>query len=147
MIGSTQAAGPSPPFAVYSARLRRDREKVDREQVIVAGEVDLATAGLLRGALLAAVGRGGVGQVLQVDLSRVSFLDASGIGVLIEARLAADRSGMSFLLHNPRGMVRRVLEASGATTALGTPPAGRPRKPASRSPHPSVTASPGRGYA
>jgi anti-sigma B factor antagonist len=136
--GSTTRPLPVPPLLIYSARLTRDTV-----QVVVAGEVDLATAEQLRGALMTAVGRGGVREAILIDLTDVTFLDAKGIGVLVEARLAADRSGLSFAVCNPQGTVRRVLEITGATAGLGIPPQSRAMSRQRR----AVTGYPGRSAA
>ena len=71
--------------------------------VIVCGEIDVATKEPLRDALTAALTRG---TNLEADLSAVTFMDASGIGVLIAAQLDAAASGGSLTLRNPSRAVR-----------------------------------------
>lgn len=93
-----------------------------RLQVVVAGEVDLATAEELRGTLLATISRTRVAETMLVDLADVRFLDARGVAVLIESSVAAHRMGVRFMVRNPRGIVRRVLEAAGAAPMLGLAP-------------------------
>jgi anti-sigma B factor antagonist len=123
MIGSRPPTGPLESGAqllIYCSRLTRGSE-----QVHVTGEVDLATCPQLRAALMAAVDRGGARGGILIDLAGVSFLDARGIGVLVETRLAAHRSGMTFAVQNPRGVVRRVLEVSRPTTGFALAPRQR----------------------
>jgi anti-sigma B factor antagonist len=81
--------------------------------VSVRGDVDLATSPTLR-RILAAVQacrrhEAGHGRVV-VDLSRVTFFDASGLGVLVEAARSAERDGQTLALRDPSPICRRVLE-------------------------------------
>jgi anti-sigma B factor antagonist len=78
--------------------------------VRLAGELDLYNAHAVRDELLAAAARGPARLV--VDLSDVTFIDSTGLGVLIEARTRlANRRG--FLLAAPGLETRRALEISG----------------------------------
>ena len=85
----------------------------DRDGAVVvelAGELDLYNAHAVREALLSQAERGP--DRLVVDLSRVTFIDSTGIGVLIEARTRlANRQ--AFLLASPGLETRRALEISG----------------------------------
>jgi anti-sigma B factor antagonist len=86
-------------------------EELDGAVVVrLAGELDLYNAHLVRDELFAAAERGP--ERLIVELSDVSFIDSTGLGVLIEARtrLANRRA---FLLVGPRLETRRALEISG----------------------------------
>jgi anti-anti-sigma factor len=85
------SAPPSPDDFRIEQRPRADGATV----VSVFGEVDLSTADQLEAALqgLAAERRTAV-----LDLSRVEFMDSSGIGVLVRATRDAERDGWSFLL-------------------------------------------------
>jgi anti-sigma B factor antagonist len=82
---------------------RRDGATV----VSVGGEVDMATAPQLCACL-----RELSGPVI-VDLSRVNFLDSSGMAVLVGARARADRTGGELRLRTPTEHVRRILELTG----------------------------------
>lgn len=90
--------------------------------VSVRGEVDIATAPLLRAVLdglpLSRPRR------VEVDLSGVTFLDSQGIGVLVAARrrLAAERVG--FVLRSPSRPATHALLAAGLDRAF--PRAGEP---------------------
>jgi anti-anti-sigma factor len=75
--------------------------------VHVNGEVDLATAPQLRECL-----RDLEGDVI-VDLIDVSFLDSSGIGVLIAQRKRLAHGDGKLTLRNPNDIVARTLEAVG----------------------------------
>ena len=78
--------------------------------VRLAGELDLYNAHLVRDELIAAAARGP--ERLVIDLSGVTFIDSTGLGILIEARtrLANRRA---FLLAGPGLETRRALEISG----------------------------------
>lgn len=78
--------------------------------VELAGELDLYNAQDVREALIAQAERDP--PRLVVDLSRVTFIDSTGIGVLIEARTRlGNRQG--FLVVSPGLETRRALEISG----------------------------------
>jgi anti-sigma B factor antagonist len=90
--------------------------------VRVLGEVDMATAPALQGALEAAVAAS-VG-VFVLDLSETEFLDSSGIAVLLRTRALLGRTDRAFVVVCPEGAVRRVLEACGLAdvfTMFATP--------------------------
>jgi anti-sigma B factor antagonist len=76
----------------------------------LTGELDLYNAHLVRDELIAAAARGP--ERLVIDLSGVTFIDSTGLGILIEARtrLANRRA---FLLAGPGLETRRALEISG----------------------------------
>ncbi|HZD01709.1 MAG TPA: STAS domain-containing protein [Actinomycetes bacterium] len=86
--------------------------------VHVGGEVDLATCPQLRDVLAQLVDRGVYHLV--VDLEQVSFLDSSGIGVLIGVLQRVREHGGSVRLTAPSPQVRRVLELTGVTKVLPT---------------------------
>lgn len=95
--------------------------------VAVDGEVDLATADLLRDRLLGLLHEHGP-TVLDVDLARVSFLDCTGIGALVAVRNAAIRAGRRVWITHPQPIVRRVLEVTGLLGLFTAPdrPAAAP---------------------
>ncbi len=78
--------------------------------VAVAGEVDIATVPRLRERLwpLAASGR-----PLVADLERVSFIDASGLGVLAGAAGLAAEYGGSLQVVCARRQIRRLFQLTG----------------------------------
>jgi anti-sigma B factor antagonist len=89
------------------ADIRRDN---DRIVVTLEGELDLYNAHEVRDALLKCCTESP--ERLVVDLSGVTFIDSTALGVLIEARARlANRRG--FLLAAPGLETRRALEISG----------------------------------
>ncbi|MGA5302602.1 STAS domain-containing protein [Nucisporomicrobium flavum] len=85
----------------------------------VSGELDLAAADDLEKAVAAAAGRPGVREVL-VELSGLTFLDASGIAALSRARTAARTAGVVVRAEGARGVVARVLAVTGVGEWLGS---------------------------
>ena len=78
--------------------------------VALAGELDLYNSGDVRAVLLACSEE--QPERLIVDLGRVSFIDSTALGVLIEARSRlSDRR--TFMLASPQLAARRALEVSG----------------------------------
>ncbi len=61
---------------------------------------------------------------LDVDASRVQFLDAAGLGELVACRAIAERAGAKFTLSGARGKTRELLELTGLDSVLiqGGPP-------------------------
>jgi anti-sigma B factor antagonist len=86
-------------------------EELDGAVVVrLVGELDLYNAHLVRDELLAAAERGP--DRLIVELSGVTFIDSTGLSVLIESRTRlANRQ--AFLLVAPGLETRRALEISG----------------------------------
>jgi anti-anti-sigma factor len=79
-----------------------------------AGEIDLSNTDALRGHLFSLVERGHV----VVDLSDVSFLDSTALGVLITVRKRAADRGTSVHLAGAHGTALRVLEITGLDVHL-----------------------------
>jgi anti-sigma B factor antagonist len=78
------------------------------------GEVDLATAPLLRTALLTALDSPDIA-VLELDLDGVTFMDAQGVSALLQTVLRAREVGCQVRLLRPQSYVRRVLGITGVT--------------------------------
>jgi anti-sigma B factor antagonist len=75
--------------------------------VALDGDVDLQSSPDARTALLAAVGRG---KPVFVDLSRVGYIDSSGIASLVEALQRARQNGSPFVLAAVSDAALRVLK-------------------------------------
>jgi anti-sigma B factor antagonist len=84
-------------------------ERGDALVLSLAGELDLANVPALREALRGAVERSP--KRLVVDLTDVTFVDSTVLGVLVEARSRI--GGDAFALAAPGLEVRRALEVSG----------------------------------
>ncbi|MFH9352183.1 STAS domain-containing protein [Kitasatospora sp. NPDC017646] len=78
--------------------------------VTAHGEIDLDTAPHLRREISRALAEH---QEVVLDLSEVTFMDCSGLGVLVRARNQADRSGRRLVLRGIGRPVTRLLELTG----------------------------------
>lgn len=83
--------------------------------VVPRGELDLATAPELEGWLEDL--RRECADVI-IDLSEVTFLDSSGLRVLLRARREAQRMQTGLRIEHPTRNVRRAIEAAGLTDVL-----------------------------
>jgi anti-sigma B factor antagonist len=91
---------PYPPFEVTAQR----NDGV--ATVVVSGELDLATVP----SLSATVAEHGDARLLVLDLNAVTFIDSTGVRVLIEADRACAGSGSRLVVLAGDGPVRRVLD-------------------------------------
>lgn len=89
----------------------------DANIVTVAGEIDFSTAPRLRQALVEVLHARGPETV--VDLSAVSFIDASGIGVLMGAANLAHSEGGQLVLRRPSRPVLLLLDLMELHGVLG----------------------------
>jgi anti-sigma B factor antagonist len=123
--------------------------------VTVAGELDIATAAELRDCLVPLLADH---PTLVIDLDRVSFCDATGLGVLVGAanRARANRARLHLVCSRPN--IRRLFDLTGlarrlplartlgeAVAALPSPrtrPGRAPATPAPLPPPPSSPATP-----
>ena len=78
----------------------------------VTGEVDLANCAQLESAVVAALGAAEPPGALVLDLAEVSFLDSSGLRVLLTGAGAARTGGVDFSVI-PSAVVSRVFELAG----------------------------------
>jgi anti-anti-sigma factor len=84
--------------------------------IIVAGELDIASAPMLKDAIERA--REDDAEDLVVDLRDLEFMDVSGLRVLIRAHQHAEEAGGRLRLANVRESVRRLLRLTGANEIL-----------------------------
>lgn len=85
-------------------------------KVTVAGEVDVSNASELRDALKKAMAQH-TGDVA-VDMADVSYIDSTGIGVLVGAAHAAFDKGTELIIQKPQSNVERVLNLLGIEDQL-----------------------------
>jgi anti-anti-sigma factor len=88
----------------------------DRAVVTVAGEVDLETASQLGDAAVEAVQD--VSPHLVLDLSGVTFMDSTGLKVLLTSQRRAQLAGGSFALAGPARTVQRILALTGLDQSI-----------------------------
>ena len=94
------------PFAL-SVRSGSPAEVV----VAVEGELDVSNAPRLRRALSDVID-GEPGSVV-VDLSRLTFVDSTGLGVLVGADKRARALGVGLVLSSPQPSIAKVFEIAG----------------------------------
>jgi len=82
----------------------------------VTGEVDLYTSPELRGAILKADPQGGTS--LGVDLSKVTYMDSSGVATLVEGLKTAGQKRVEFVLVSPSPPVMKVLQLARLDTVF-----------------------------
>jgi len=81
-------------------------EPLEREAGFrVAGELDLMTVPQLRDAL---AGVGDQGPDVVLDFTDVSFIDSSGLGLLLAAARTTEERGGSLVVRGPTPTVRRL---------------------------------------
>jgi anti-anti-sigma factor len=83
----------------------------DTVTVMPEGDISLETVDVLREVLRTVVDTPGVSTV-DIDMREVTFLDSSGIGVLVAAQRAAAARGSRLMLREAGPMVRMVLEVT-----------------------------------
>jgi anti-sigma B factor antagonist len=79
--------------------------------VSITGEVDLSTAPLLRKSLYSALDDGALRLIL--DFAGVSFIDSTGLGVIVGALKRVSESGGTLAVRAPIRPTRRVFEVTG----------------------------------
>ena len=88
-----------------------------RQVVTPDGELDLTTVPLLEQRLLEALPRGET----VLDLSRVSFIDSTGIALLVSVSATAREQGWRLDLHDPSPHVDRLIRLTSVGELLGSP--------------------------
>jgi anti-sigma B factor antagonist len=89
----------------------------DEVRVWVRGEIDLCTAPDLRASIDAALGTRDVRAVV-IDLADCTFMDSSGLNVLVAAADAARQRRQAVRITGAHGVVQRVIELTGLDTVL-----------------------------
>ena len=97
-----QTATPS-PLAVVTAS--------DDGWLIASGEIDMVSAPKLAAAL-------DEGDYAGVDLDAVTFMDVSGLRVLLEAARRAESAGRRFAVARPSPPIRRILQLTAIDQTL-----------------------------
>ena len=86
------------------------------EYLVAEGDIDLMTAPTLAAAIEAAE-RAGVPR-LTVDMGGVTFIDVSGLRVLLSGARRAQAAGRRLAVARPNHMVRRLLELTAIDQTL-----------------------------
>lgn len=97
------------------------REDGDRSVLALTGELDLDSVGTLRQRARDQVSAG-TSRALALDLAGLTFIDSSGLGLLIDLRRLAMGAGMTFELLNVPPGPARVIAIAGLTETFGLSP-------------------------
>jgi anti-anti-sigma factor len=81
-------------------------------EILIEGELDMATAGQLRDALDETVGSGPVYVV--IDLQRCEFLDATALSAMVDAQRRLADNGQELLVYAAGGQAERLLTVTAA---------------------------------
>jgi anti-sigma B factor antagonist len=100
----------------------------ERAIVAVSGDIDLATAPKVERKINEALALPISG--IRVDLGDVTFLDSSGLHVLLQAQSRANERGIAFALAAVPREAMRVLELTGMTERFRFRESAIPRLPA-----------------
>jgi anti-sigma B factor antagonist len=103
-------AVPSDPFSATVVRAGADAV------VTLVGELDMATAPSLADVLDSLLSDG-PGEIV-VDLAGLSFIDSSGLAVLVTTQNALGEQGRGLSLRSPRRHAVKVLEMAGLVNFL-----------------------------
>lgn len=100
--------------------VRFDNDGV-RAVLLVEGELDLDTVAQLREPAEAQLASG-TAKALKLDLAGMTFIDSSGLALLVELRRLSSNAGVQLEIGNLRSGPRRVIAIAGLTETLGLPP-------------------------
>jgi anti-anti-sigma factor len=81
----------------------------DALAVLPRGDLDMESIVVLRELLKQAIESGEHARIA-IDMQDVTFLDSSGIGMLVAAQRAAAARDITLMLHDPGPMIRMVLQ-------------------------------------
>ena len=82
-------------------------------ELTVRGELDIASADVLRGPVRRAIGSGAATTIL--DLRELEFIDSTGIHLLLDARNYAHVVGTRLVVLRPDGAADSAFDLSGVT--------------------------------
>ena len=92
-----------------------ERDGSGAVRLIPAGELDIGTAPMLEQALREQITSG---DPILLDLSQLSFLDSSGLHLLVQMRRDADQKGWKLDITRPVGEASRVIEVTRTARVL-----------------------------
>jgi anti-anti-sigma factor len=94
-------------------------------RVVLAGELDDATAGHLNHRLREVTAE--LAGDLSIDLSLLTFIDSTGLAVLVQLHKRVQALGWSLIVVEPTARAYRLLEITGLDQVLTIQPAAYPR--------------------
>ena len=93
-----------------------ERRDGDRVTLAIRGEIDLGSAPVLRASLDDVIAA--THPVVVIDLSDVTFMDSTGLGMLAVAHQTLVDAGRRLIVRGAHGVVRRVINVSGLDRAV-----------------------------
>ena len=91
-------------------------EHEDHAEVIATGEIDVATAESVETAVSAALAAG-AGLVL-LDFTGVTFIDSTGLGMLVKSHRSAEARGAVFAVVHPTAPTLKLIRVLGLDQLL-----------------------------
>jgi anti-anti-sigma factor len=85
---------------------------------VLAGEIDLASIDALEAAITATEQDAPADSDVVLDMSGVTFLDSSGLRVLVTANDRLDAAGRRLVIRRPPASVLRILEITGLLSTI-----------------------------
>jgi anti-anti-sigma factor len=104
----------TPPLEIVVRRV------VGRTQVVVAGELDDSTAGILRERLVQ-VTANLVGDLV-LDIGLLTFVDSTGLALFVAQHKKLQSTGSNLIIVSPSPMARRLFEITGLSQILAIEP-------------------------
>ena len=89
-----------------AGQLQNDLDVADT-RVALTGELDLATVPVMRGGA-AAVLMSETAHEISIDLGRLQFIDAAGLGQVVRLRMTLIAAGRRLILSRPSSRIRRI---------------------------------------
>jgi anti-sigma B factor antagonist len=89
--------------------------------VILAGDIDLTRTDDLSDTIEEQIASGSI-TALTLDMTKLTFMDSTGISLLLKARQLADDKRVALTLRNPPHQTRRLLDLVGVTDLFTVDP-------------------------
>jgi anti-sigma B factor antagonist len=109
-LSSLEQDSGSIPFSIFISR------NDDGAHVVLLGELDTASAPLLRERLSQLIAEGPDSVVL--DLASLDFIDSSGLAVIVAAHKACEVQQSTLIVRSPTLSAHRIFEITGLTKVL-----------------------------
>ncbi|HET6214089.1 MAG TPA: STAS domain-containing protein [Micromonosporaceae bacterium] len=95
-------------------------------RIRLAGEIDVASTELIEQSVASALAQYADASVLEIDLTDVTLVDSTGVGVLVNTHQGLAGKGVRLIVTNPAKIVERVMRVTGVfETLTGTTKSSR----------------------
>lgn len=96
--------------------LEMNLDLIEKSIIIVKGEVDIYSVGKFREAIERLI-NSKVSEI-NLDCTDLTYMDSTGMGVLIELRKKTMESGQKLVIMNPRKNIKKLLDITGVTQII-----------------------------